>query len=1616
MKNSTKKLLAALLLMCMMVSCIVPAAYAAETQVTYNFDQFSNYNKLPEDEASGQPNMVAKTLTGDLGSSTCQKTIPDRFAAGDLNWTYESASSGMCGTTTETEHLPGSNARFYKSWGIRGVFSQGAWIAYRIKSPGDGEFAVDLSFYQYSGSGMVSVYILEAQGEASIDHDTVLARREYIQNAMDPDNRIGMAALYECTTTGVNSVYLGKCTLEADKEYIVVYENYQKAPIAGNSYISLNSLTFIAGESANQTLEAQDHIRPILVSQNTITTSDNGSMGALYELNGRDYFFLPLEGGKMAIYDLDGWELVDLVSSGLYYPTSATTTEDGKVIVGGDGRKMFIFDTATMTGKITPDFRSVDTLSDEGHIQGVHAGADGKIYFGTLYGGHMVQYDMDAKTFVDLGDMVCQEIQEMAGVIAEGDTESAEDSGGVRTVYYLDGYLYGWADSDSYDIIVKYDIDQGTVVGAVDVSSQLSNISTMRGMSVLGDKYLIVGASGASGMVLIDLSTFTLVTYKNATAKGIIAASSKAEDLWETGMSGHATEVIDGKQYFESSKVGMFCYDISTGTLSRVGSGGYGFRTGSRTLVTLDRDGDGTEEPYLFSYGGTPTNPRLFNFSSFSKISATGLFQTQYEGAGGSDLNIGTTYDDVLYIGAWNNWNCVAFDTKTETITSRYITGGQTDSQTYYVDSDGNFHLVSGNYSACVVYEIDPVNKTGYNGDADSNIIKPLISNMRGYQQKRIHTVAAGDGYVFAGTIPESYVFGGGIGVYDTETGTEDFIRFKETSVKGEKIIDAEFSELWDLSVNGIAYSNGLLYGCTTTEGGSGAGTKSGQSAMIFVFDYKNMEIEAVLDLREYIPDYLPQKNGEILDISYIGGITADDEGRLWSAVSDVLFCFTYDQTLKTFTVQVIQDMAHSKYTTSSSMARANRKVAFDPENNSVYMSFFASNMGTYHIQLEDWDAPVGQLVVTDCTQIMDAKPKTFAIGANNNLYYVSGTSLYMLPINVTDSDWTKAKEVDAQIAALGDITLASAEAVAAAREAYDGLSLRDKALVQKNYILQEAEAELLELQIEAASDKVSANSVDTLTVLLGTYNDLSSRLQGYVKNYETLLTICDLAVMLSQDTDANTVQEQIFALEVTSRRDEAAVVAAREAYEALPEDSKALVNTKYLTAAEEKLVEIKNTTSAQYIYDFKLYDNSDFMNSTVESSTETISEAFNGADNNLYSAKVTVGTKKMSVYNWFFKAYSDTINWAPEAFKGASADKNLFKDATVTAGSKKGLKISLSSTGSGWGAIRICVPEAGVYQMTASFFYSVTNLDVYILTTETGYTSVSDRETVSTIPALLEENTPVGQITSKGLTHTVAETWTCEAAGDYIVVFRQTSANTSSIYLDTLVLTELVSAEEAIAEVNGQYFLTLEDAFAYQTANGEEAVKLSCDVVEADLVLPDSAVLDLNGYTLNVLSVDASAPGAQIVDSTDGGAKLCVDEELLLNQDNGQLPLLDEEENAYSFYNVEVIPVAVTGKTGTPKYWFQVKFSNKAACELIDTATDMRIQAYLTWEDQQTPVVAYADAAFSAAWASKYSANDNIYITVTAVDAGEITDFTLIPQVAAYGVVISGDSMQKDT
>ena len=364
--------------------------------------------------------------------------------------------------------------------------------------------------------------------------------------------------------------------------------------------------------------------------------------------------------------------------------------------------------------------------------------------------------------------------------------------------------------------------------------------------------------------------------------------------------------------------------------------------------------------------------------------------------------------------------------------TGNYKTGGQTDTQIWY---EGK--LYAGNYSSTTLNEIYPDPELGEKNE----MIQRWRLDHEETGQKRVHCTAAGDGYVFAGTAPDTSLHGGGITVYDTETGRWKFYR----------------NPVENGSIMALGYHDELLYGATTCNGGSGSGWAPGASAVAFVFDYKTGETVAVLDPRDYI-------KGLADPVYHVRCVVPDpnveENGRIWSMVSETLFCFTFDKETKKFDVQEVISFDKSTYSDSGTNNWFPKTILFDMERNYIYASFH-SNGGMQRIELADWNAPIGSIKVKANERIMADIPESnfMLLGDDGNLYYGFSKELKMLPLNVTDADWAIAQKVDDSITAIAEseITLESEAAIRSARSDYENLSWYYKALVQNLELLQEA-------------------------------------------------------------------------------------------------------------------------------------------------------------------------------------------------------------------------------------------------------------------------------------------------------------------------------------------------------------------------------------------------------------------------------------------------------------------------------------------------------------------------------------------------------------------------------
>ena len=195
-------------------------------------------------------------------------------------------------------------------------------------------------------------------------------------------------------------------------------------------------------------------------------------------------------------------------------------------------------------------------------------------------------------------------------------------------------------------------------------------------------------------------------------------------------------------------------------------------------------------------------------------------------------------------------------------------------------------------------------------------------------------------------------------------------------------------------------------------------------------------------------------------------------------------------------------------------------------------------------------------------------------------------------------ADKAAAKTVTDQIAALGAITsLDQKSDVEAARTAYDNLTEEQKAYVTNLDVLTAAEAKITELQAAAdkeAADKAAAETVTDQIAALGAitsleqksdveaartaYNNLTEDQKGYVTNL-VVLTAAEAKITELQAAADKEAADQAAADEVEALIDaigrvtigsKQKIKAARDAYDALTDTQKAMVdNYDVLVAAE---------------------------------------------------------------------------------------------------------------------------------------------------------------------------------------------------------------------------------------------------------------------------------------------------------------------------------------------------------------------------------------------------------------------------------------------------------------
>ena len=197
------------------------------------------------------------------------------------------------------------------------------------------------------------------------------------------------------------------------------------------------------------------------------------------------------------------------------------------------------------------------------------------------------------------------------------------------------------------------------------------------------------------------------------------------------------------------------------------------------------------------------------------------------------------------------------------------------------------------------------------------------------------------------------------------------------------------------------------------------------------------------------------------------------------------------------------------------------------------------------------------------------------------------------------DRDEAVAAKAEAVIETIGTVTLESKGRIDAARKAYDALTFTQKKLVGNYDKLTAAESKYAELK--KADDEKKADAVEKLIDQLDShsasfasdvkaaqkaYNALTADQKKLVDNYTKLAAALKELANEEDKEAAEAVEKLIKDIGTVTKNSEDKIKAAREAYNKLTDEQKALVeNLKVLEAAEEKLAELNKLENVADIY-----------------------------------------------------------------------------------------------------------------------------------------------------------------------------------------------------------------------------------------------------------------------------------------------------------------------------------------------------------------------------------------------------------------------------------------------
>ena len=233
----------------------------------------------------------------------------------------------------------------------------------------------------------------------------------------------------------------------------------------------------------------------------------------------------------------------------------------------------------------------------------------------------------------------------------------------------------------------------------------------------------------------------------------------------------------------------------------------------------------------------------------------------------------------------------------------------------------------------------------------------------------------------------------------------------------------------------------------------------------------------------------------------------------------------------------------------------------------------------------EDWDGLsfdlTGAIKVGGFAKVPTHRILSYGDGIDNPYGTSAAAIVSQLPALSLKLEGWHVNDVIEKINAIGEVTLASEEAITAARAAYEALTEAQQAQVTNYDKLTAAEARLADLKAAKAVDdmidaigEVTLESEEAIAAARAAYGALTEARQAEVKSYDKLTAA---EARLADLKAAKPVDDMIDAIGEVTLDSEDAIAAARAAYEALTEAQKAEVKSyDKLTAAEARLADLK--------------------------------------------------------------------------------------------------------------------------------------------------------------------------------------------------------------------------------------------------------------------------------------------------------------------------------------------------------------------------------------------------------------------------------------------------------